>query len=143
MIGVERGGVKQNYKAQRWEKYSLVPRPYFPVSVRGLVRPIRKSKAWLILIMCSDVSYVVWDDARWNAKSPTHLQATTDAGTVLCRLSCPFVSECSTWPIERTSECCVYSKLFETLQLYFGHNTFWDGQLQSLLPLFGVCMIKL
>ena len=65
------------------------------------------------------------------------------AGTMLCRLSCPFASECSKWPIERTSECYVYSKLFEMLQLYFGHDIFQDGQLQSLLPLFGVCMIKL
>ena len=67
---------------------------------------------------------MVWDDAQWNAKSPTQLQATMDAGTMLCRSSCLFASECSKWPIERTSECCVYSKLLETLQLYFGHDMF-------------------
>ena len=49
-----------------------------------------------------------------------------------CALSCALPSGDSEG---QRSECSAYTRLFQALFDYFGHHTFRDGQMESLLPL--------
>lgn len=52
-----------------------------------------------------------------------------------CALSCTLPSGDSEATEDQRSECRAYTKLFQALFDYFGHCTFRDGQMESLLPL--------
>ena len=50
-------------------------------------------------------------------------------------LSCTLPSGDNEDTEDQRSECRAYTKLFQALFDYFGHSTFRDGQMESLLPL--------
>ena len=52
-----------------------------------------------------------------------------------CALSCALPSGDNEAIDGQRSECRAYAKLFQALFDYFGHHTFRDGQMESLLPL--------
>ena len=52
-----------------------------------------------------------------------------------CALSCALPSGNNEAIDGQRSECRAYAKLFQALFDYFGHHTFRDGQMESLLPL--------
>lgn len=62
-----------------------------------------------------------------------------DLGSQVCSesraLSCTLPSGDSEATEGQRSECRAYTKLFQALFHYFGHRTFRDGQMESLLPL--------